>query len=76
MAIGYVLRDTVVNDQPSDDAEQDISLYWEVWNRVNEQFYGGVPTDANTTYGAIKGSLAALEDPYTLFLEPQPAGND
>ena len=76
IAIGYVLRDTVVNDQPTEEAQQDISLYWEVWNRVNEQFYGGVPTDANTTYGAIKGSLAALEDPYTLFLEPEPAANE
>ena len=34
------------------------------------------PTDANTTYGAIKGSLATLEDPYTLFLEPEPAANE
>ena len=73
---GYAGRDYIVNDQPSDETVTDISLYWEVWNRVNEQFYGGVPQDAPVTYGAIKGSLAALDDPYTLFLEPEPAAQE
>jgi carboxyl-terminal processing protease len=53
-----------------------MGLYWEVWNRVREQFYGGVPQDANLTYGAIRGSLAALNDPYTMFLEPEPAAKE
>ncbi|MFQ5578765.1 MAG: S41 family peptidase, partial [Anaerolineae bacterium] len=44
----------------------------EVWNIVEEKFYNGVPQTPQTTYGAIKGALAALEDPYTLFVEPQP----
>lgn len=73
---GYVLRDYVVNDQPPETASNDLSLYWEVWNRVNEQFYGGVPEDAATTYGAIKGSLSVLDDPYTVFLEPEPAAKE
>jgi carboxyl-terminal processing protease len=73
---GYFLRDYIVKDQPTADASQEITLYWEVWNRVEEQFYGGVPADAPVTYGAIKGSLAALNDPYTLFLEPEPAAQE
>ncbi|MCB0195844.1 MAG: S41 family peptidase [Anaerolineae bacterium] len=73
---GYALRDYIVRDQPSDDASEDIGLYWEVWNRVEEQFYGGVPNETNVTYGAIKGSLATLDDPYTLFLEPEPAAQE
>jgi len=73
---GYLLRDYWVKDQPNDLGEQKIALYWEVWNRVEEQFYGGVPSSAPITYGAIKGSLAALNDPYTLFLEPEPAAQE
>ncbi|MCB0213754.1 MAG: S41 family peptidase [Anaerolineae bacterium] len=73
---GYALRDYIVKDQPSDTTSEDIGLYWEVWNRVEEQFYGGVPEETNVTYGAIKGSLATLNDPYTLFLEPEPAAQE
>jgi carboxyl-terminal processing protease len=73
---GYVLRDYIVNDQPGEQTVADLSLYWEVWNRVNEQFYGGVPNEAPVTYGAIRGSLATLEDPYTIFLEPEPAAKE
>lgn len=74
--VGFFVRDYVLADQPSEEAAQDFSLYWEVWNRVSEQFYGGIPTDANITYGAIRGSLATLNDPYTIFLEPEPAAKE
>ncbi len=74
--VGFFVRDYVLADQPTDEAAQDFSLYWEVWNRVSEQFYGGIPTEANTTYGAIRGSLATLNDPYTVFLEPEPAAQE
>lgn len=74
--VGYAVRDYVVKDQPTQEAAQNLSLYWEVWNRVEEQFYGGVPDNAPVTYGAIKGSLATLDDPYTIFLEPEPAAKE
>lgn len=75
-AAGFLIRDYVINDQPPETASDDLGLYWEVWNRVNDQFYGGVPDDAEITYGAIKGSLNVLDDPYTLFLEPEPAAHE
>lgn len=74
--LGFGARELMINDQPSTEAEQNLALYWEVWNRVSEQYYGGIPTDANTTYGAIRGSLATLNDPYTIFLEPEPAAKE
>lgn len=74
--LGFGARELTVADQPSAEAEQDLALYWEVWNRVSEQHYGGIPADANTTYGAIRGSLATLNDPYTIFLEPEPAAKE
>lgn len=73
---GYAVRDYVVDDQP-DEAEIDsLALYWEVWHRVEEQFYGEVPNGPVATYGAIRGALATLNDPYTLFIEPEPAAEE
>jgi carboxyl-terminal processing protease len=73
---GYAVRDYVVDDQP-DEAELDsLALYWEVWHRVEEQFYGEVPNGPVATYGAIRGALATLNDPYTLFIEPEPAAEE
>jgi len=70
---GYVFRDVILNDQPSEVETGDFSIYWEAWHYVEEQFYGDIPQSPVSTYGAIKGALATLEDPYTLFIEPEPA---
>ncbi|MCK6629291.1 MAG: S41 family peptidase [Anaerolineae bacterium] len=73
---GYAVRDYVVDDQP-DEAEVDsLALYWEVWHRVEEQFYGEIPNGPVATYGAIRGALATLNDPYTLFIEPESAAEE
>lgn len=70
---GYAVRDYVVDDQPTVEELQSLGLYWEVWHRVEQQFYGQVPDAPLSTYGAIRGALATLNDPYTLFIEPEPA---
>lgn len=54
------------------DVPGDFGLFWEVWGIVEDKFYGDLPADSQTTYGAIRGALAALDDPYTVFVEPQP----
>lgn len=51
---------------------ENFGLFKEVWAIVNDKYYGGVPNSPKITYGAIEGALASLEDPYTLFVEPQP----
>jgi carboxyl-terminal processing protease len=73
---GYAVRDYVVDDQPTSEENQSLALYWEVWHRVEEQFYGQIPQTPISTYGAIKGALATLDDPYTLFIEPEPAAEE
>jgi len=70
---GYILRDFILDDQPTETEAGDFSIYWEAWHHVEEQFYGDLPQSPESTYGAIKGALATLEDPYTLFIEPEPA---
>lgn len=73
---GYAVRDYVVDDQPDETELDSLTLYWEVWHRVEEQFYGEVPNGPVATYGAIRGALATLNDPYTLFIEPEPAAEE
>jgi carboxyl-terminal processing protease len=46
-------------------------IFWEAWDLVDDHFYGDSSDETARTYGAIQGSLNALEDPYTLFVEPQ-----
>ncbi len=48
-------------------------VFWEAWDWVERDFYGPLPSPRERTYGAIRGVLETLGDPYTVFLEPQPA---
>lgn len=54
--------------QQTTPAEFDV--FWEVWNYVNDEYYYETPSDADRTYGAIRGMLATLDDPYTAFVQP------
>ncbi len=56
------------------DAEEasGFGVFWEAWHLVEDHFYGELPDVQHLSWAAIRGSLGALEDPYTTFLEPQP----
>jgi carboxyl-terminal processing protease len=73
---GYAVHEYIIDNEPTLAEQESLALYWEVWHRVQEQFYGQIPNSPATTYGAIKGSLATLNDPYTLFIEPEPAAQE
>jgi carboxyl-terminal processing protease len=57
------------NIAPSHDITLD--TFWEVWRLVEKDFIGTLPGSQARVYGAIRGSLASLNDPYTVFVEPQ-----
>lgn len=72
-AAGYLMRELVNGrDQTSlAHADQDdMALYHEAWSLIEQNFLGAIPESKAVTYGAIRGSLAALDDPYTVFIEP------
>lgn len=49
----------------------DLSLFWDVWNRVTVSFIDKKAIDPNKMInGAISGMVASLGDPYTVFLTP------
>ncbi len=50
----------------------DLSLMWKVKEKLGESFLEKDKIDnKNLIYGAIEGMVAALDDPYTVFLPPK-----
>ncbi|MCL4374943.1 S41 family peptidase [Patescibacteria group bacterium] len=50
----------------------DFSLFWDTWDKVEQKFVDKKKLDPQKMfYGAIKGMVASLDDPYTFFLTPQ-----
>jgi carboxyl-terminal processing protease len=45
-------------------------LFWEAWNLVQSDYYGELPSEEDMTYGALRGAISTLGDPYTAFIEP------
>jgi carboxyl-terminal processing protease len=46
--------------------------FWEAWNWVNREFYQPERVDHQAmVYGAVRGMLQTLDDPYTVFLDPR-----
>jgi len=58
---------------PSKPGEKDFALYDEAWKIVETDFIGNLPDATTRTYGAIRGSVDTIDDPYTYFVEPEPA---
>lgn len=48
-------------------------LFWEAWDLIQRDYYGDLPTEDEMTYGAIRGALNTLDDPFTGFIEPRMA---
>ena len=48
-------------------------IFWEVWDLIERDFYGDLPSEEERVYGAIRGALQELDDDYTSFIEPDVA---
>ena len=62
-----------VSLEPSETEEEALSLFWEVWHILQEQYYGQLPDETGMTYGAIQGVLDTLDDDNTVFFDPDAA---
>jgi carboxyl-terminal processing protease len=57
---------------PEDKSHLDFSLFWEVWDKVSATYLDkSAVKPREMIYGAIKGMVASLGDPYTAFLPPE-----
>ncbi len=53
-------------------ASVNFDLFWNVWNKVHSDYAGPID-DQKLVYGAIKGMVSGLDDPYTVFFDPDEA---
>jgi carboxyl-terminal processing protease len=57
---------------PPEQKTLDFNLFWKVWDTMHAKYYDKTKlTDSEMVYGAIRGMVAAVGDPYTVFLEPK-----
>lgn len=63
----------VTNQQPpAGTTDIDFKLFWDTWNLVSSKYIDKKAIDPQKMYyGAIQGMVAAIGDPYTVFLPPQ-----
>jgi carboxyl-terminal processing protease len=47
-----------------------VETFWQVLNRVRERYYQPIDDEDKLAYGAAKGLMSALGDPYSRFLDP------
>ena len=52
---------------------EDLDIFWEAMERLEEDFYGELPSTTERGYGAIRGVLELLEDDNTGFMTPEEA---
>jgi carboxyl-terminal processing protease len=60
-----------ISRQTPPEKNVDFSLFWRVWDSLDENYYDKTKiVDSEMVYGAIKGMVSAVGDPYTIFLPP------
>ena len=53
--------------------EVNFVLFWDVWKSLEDRYYKQPISDQKLFYGAVKGMVAAVGDPYTVFFDPAEA---
>lgn len=63
---------TISRELPEGRENVDFALFWQIWDTLEEKYFDKemiVPSEL--VYGAIRGMVAAVGDPYTVFLPPE-----
>lgn len=51
--------------------EVDFKNYWDIWGFIKEEYYKQPVSDTDLYYGSIKGLVAGLDDPYSVYFDPE-----
>ena len=54
----------------STEVSEEFDVFLEAWDKIERYYIGAVPSSKERTYGALRGAIALLADPYTIFIEP------
>lgn len=68
------LKPVIINRELYKPRTVDFSLFWDVWNKVTAK-YVGTEDPQKMLYGAIKGMVSSIGDPYTYFMDPAETKN-
>ncbi|MFH0907059.1 MAG: S41 family peptidase [bacterium] len=61
--------DNKITEQPNN---VDFDLFWDAWYTIENRYVDRLNLDRQKMiYGAINGLLGSLDDPYSVFMEPQ-----
>lgn len=52
------------------DPDLNYNLLWQIWLSIKDRYVTQPVSDQDLFYGSIKGLVAGLKDPYSVFLEP------
>ncbi len=66
-----LLRFERAPDIPAATDLRPLATFWEVRNKIKANFVYPIKDDRKLTYGAIRGMLEALDDPYSRFMTPK-----
>lgn len=65
------LPHVTISRQTPPEKELNFDLFWRVWDTVKASYYDKSKiNEGDMVYGAIKGMVSAVGDPYTVFLTP------
>lgn len=71
---GFYFGKTQVICEICPPQDLDFSLFWEAWSKLQEKFVDKEKFDVQKMIeGAVSGMVKSLEDPYTVFLNPEDA---
>lgn len=63
---------SIINKEPPKTVNLDFKLFWDTWDLLSRSYFDKKAIDPSKLfYGAISGMVAAVGDPYTVFLPPE-----
>lgn len=65
---GVVLNKGAISEEFTEDVN--FNQFWEVWNHIRTEYVKQPVSEVKLFYGAMRGLVGALEDPYSIFFEP------
>ncbi len=63
---------SISNKESDQEIKADFSLFWDAWRLIEKKYVNRNDLDnQKMIYGAISGLLSSLDDPYSVFMEPE-----
>ncbi len=64
----------VINKTPPKNKDIDFNIFWDAWDKIEKKYVGRNNLDKQEmVYGAIRGMVGSIGDPYTTFFKPESA---